>query len=327
MTATEPVRTADAGAPGTIEMRLTSIRYAADDINLYEMRRPDNAVLPAAGPGAHIDVHLPNGIMRQYSLVTADGDSRAYVIGIKRDRASRGGSIFIHDRLRVGQTLTVGGPRNNFPLLETVGHTVLVAGGIGITPIWAMAQRLLKLGRSFELHYACRERREAAFLEQLAAMPQVHLHVDAESGGQPLEIPAIVAAAPQGAHYYCCGPLPMLNAYEAATASLDAAQVHAEYFMPKAAVACEGGYVVELQRTGQTFAIPEGKTILQVLREGGVAAPYSCEEGICGACQVKVVAGTPDHRDSVLSDREKQAGDTMLICCSGSKSERLVIDF
>ncbi|MEA3131064.1 MAG: tetrachlorobenzoquinone reductase, partial [Paraburkholderia sp.] len=129
MTATEPVRSADAGAPATIEMRLTSIRYAADDINLYEMRRPDNAALPAAGPGAHIDVHLPNGIMRQYSLVTADGDPRAYVIGIKRDRASRGGSIFIHDRLRVGQKLTVGGPRNNFPLLESVEHTVLVAGG------------------------------------------------------------------------------------------------------------------------------------------------------------------------------------------------------
>ncbi|MFM0202474.1 PDR/VanB family oxidoreductase [Paraburkholderia fungorum] len=326
-TATEPVRTADAGAPATIEMRLTSIRYAADDINLYEMRRPDNAALPAAGPGAHIDVHLPNGIMRQYSLVTADGDPRAYVIGIKRDRASRGGSIFIHDRLRVGQKLTVGGPRNNFPLLESVEHTVLVAGGIGITPIWAMAQRLLKLGRSFELHYACRERREAAFLEQLVAMPQAHLHVDSESGGQPLDIAAIVARAPQHSHYYCCGPLPMLSAYEAATASLDAAQVHAEYFMPKAAAACEGGYVVELHRTGQTFAIPEGKTILQVLREGGVAAPYSCEEGICGACQVKVVAGTPDHRDSVLSEREKQAGDTMLICCSGAKSGRLVIDF
>lgn len=327
MTATEPVRTADASAPATIEMRLTSIRYAADDINLYEMRRPDNAALPAAGPGAHIDVHLPNGIMRQYSLVTADGDPRAYVIGIKRDRASRGGSVFIHDRLRVGQKLTVGSPRNNFPLLESVEHTVLVAGGIGITPIWAMAQRLLKLGRSFELHYACRERREAAFLEQLVAMPQAHLHVDSENGGRPLDIAAIVARAPRHSHYYCCGPLPMLSAYEAATASLDAAQVHAEYFMPKATAACEGGYVVELHRTGQTFAIPEGKTILQVLREGGVAAPYSCEEGICGACQVKVMAGTPDHRDSVLSEREKQAGDTMLICCSGAKSERLVIDF
>jgi ferredoxin-NADP reductase len=312
---------------GTISMRLTSIRYAAADINLYEMRRPDNAPLPSVAPGAHIDVHLPNGLMRQYSLVTADGDPRAYVVGIKRDRASRGGSAFMHDRLRVGQTLDIGGPRNHFPLDETVGCTVLVAGGIGITPIWAMAQRLLKLGRAFELHYACRERREAAFLEQIEALPQVHLHVDAEQGGKPLDIAAIVARAPQDAHYYCCGPLPMLTAYEAATAALDPAQVHAEYFMPKAQAACEGGFVVELQRTGQTFGIPEGKTILQVLREAGVAAPYSCEEGICGACMVKVVSGTPDHRDSILSEREKQRGDAMLICCSGSKSEKLVIDF
>jgi ferredoxin len=155
----------------------------------------------------------------------------------------------------------------------------------------------------------------------------VHLHVDAEQGGKPLDIAAIVARAPQDAHYYCCGPLPMLTAYEAATAALDPAQVHAEYFMPKAQAACEGGFVVELQRTGQTFGIPEGKTILQVLREAGVAAPYSCEEGICGACMVKVVSGTPDHRDSILSEREKQRGDAMLICCSGSKSEKLVIDF
>jgi tetrachlorobenzoquinone reductase len=323
----ERVQPTGAQTRDTIRMRLTSVRYAAADINLYEMRRPDNAVLPPAAPGAHIDVHLPNGIMRQYSLVTADGDPHAYVIGIKRDRMSRGGSAFIHDKLRVGQTFEVGGPRNHFPLDETVRHTVLVAGGIGITPIWAMAQRLQKRSRSFELHYACRERREAAFVEQIEAMPQAHLHVDHEEGGKPLNIASIVAAAPADAHYYCCGPLPMLSAYEAATAALDSAQVHAEYFMPKAQAACEGNFMVELHRTGQTFAIPEGRTILQVLREAGVAAPYSCEEGICGACQVRVVSGTPDHRDSVLSEREKQSGETMLICCSGSKSEKLVIDF
>jgi len=323
----ERVEATHADTRSTLSLRLTSIRYAAADINLYELRRADNAPLPPVAPGAHIDVHLPNGIMRQYSLVTADGDPCAYVVGIKRDRASRGGSSFIHDRLRVGQTLEVGGPRNNFPLDETARHTVLVAGGIGITPIWAMAQRLHKLGRSFELHYACRARHEAAFVEQIMALPTAHLHVDDEQHGKPLDIAAIVAGASHDAHYYCCGPLPMLDAYEAATASVTAAQVHAEYFAPKAAAACDGNFTVELHRTGQTFAIPHGKTILQVLREAGVAAPYSCEEGICGACQVRVVAGTPDHRDSVLSERDKQSGETMLICCSGSKSDKLVIDF
>jgi tetrachlorobenzoquinone reductase len=310
-----------------MSMRVTAIRYAADDINVYEIRRPDNAALPHAEPGAHIDVHMPSGLMRQYSLVTADGDERAYLIGIKRDRASRGGSRFMHEQLRVGQMLDIGGPRNNFPLCETAKHTVLVAGGIGITPIWCMAQRLMRLNCSFELHYACRERREAAFVDTLSALPQAALHFDAEHDGRVLDIAGIVARAPEGSHFYCCGPQPMLAGYEAATASVDAERVHIEYFAPRAGAACEGGFVVQLHRTGQQFEVPPGKTILQVLREAGVSAPYSCEEGICGACQVDVLEGTPDHRDSVLSEREQIAGDTMLICCSGSKSERLVIDF
>ncbi|SPB13933.1 ferredoxin [Caballeronia novacaledonica] len=309
-----------------VNMRVTAIRYAADDINVYEIRRPDNAALPRVEPGAHIDVHMPSGLMRQYSLVTADGDERAYLIGIKRDRMSRGGSRFMHEQLRVGQMLDIGGPRNNFPLCETASHTVLIAGGIGITPIWCMAQRLMRLNRSFELHYACRERREAAFLDTLTALPQAHLHFDSEER-RVLDIAAIVGNAPADAHFYCCGPQPMLAGYEAATASVDSERVHIEYFAPRAAAACEGGFVVQLHRTGQQFEVPQGKTILQVLREAGVSAPYSCEEGICGACQVDVIEGTPDHRDSVLSEREQVAGDVMLICCSGSKSERLVIDF
>lgn len=311
----------------TIALRLTDIRYAAQDINLYEFRRPDGAALAPAEPGAHIDVHLPTGIMRQYSLVTADGDPAAYVVGIKRDRTSRGGSIYAHDRLRVGQSLEIGGPRNHFPLKEDAAHTVLLAGGIGITPIWCMAQRLAKLGRSYELHYACRDRSEAAFLPELQRLAEARLHFDTESAGKFLDIAAIVAAVPPGTHFYCCGPLPMLAGYEAATAHLPPETVHAEYFSAKEAAALEGGFVVELHRTGQSFDIPRGKSILQVLRDGGVDAPYSCEEGICGACQVTVVAGTPDHRDYVFTEAEHQAGKTMMICCSGSKSARLVIDF
>ena len=307
-------------------LRLTGIRYAAQDINLYEFRRPEGAALPPAEPGAHIDLHLPTGLLRQYSLVTADGDPSAYVVGIKRDRGSRGGSAYIHEQLKVGQTLEIGGPRNNFPLNEDAAHTVLIAGGIGITPIRCMAQRLAKRGRPYELHYACRARHEAAFLDELQRLDAVRLHFDTESGGRFLDVAAIVAAAPPGTHFYCCGPLPMLDGYMAATAHLPPDTVHAEYFSAKEAAAVEGGFVVELHRTGRSFAVPPGKTILQALRDGGVDAPYSCEEGICGACQVTVMAGTPDHRDSILSEAEQQAGGTMLICCSGSKSDRLVID-
>jgi tetrachlorobenzoquinone reductase len=317
----------DGASKATSMMRVTAIRYAANEINVYELRRPDNMALPAVEPGAHIDVHLPGGIVRQYSLVTAGPDVCAYLIAVKRERTSRGGSSFMHDRLRVGQLLEIGGPRNSFPLNENARHTVLIAGGIGVTAIWAMAQHLQTIGRSFEMHYACRERADAAFLDDIERLAHARIHIDANCSGQPLDVRAIVANAPPDAHFYCCGPLPMLDAFEVATASIRAEQVHVEYFAPKQMAALDGGYVVQLQRTGQEFQVPKGKTILHVLREAGVSAPYSCEEGICGACQVAVVSGVPDHRDSVLSASEQQNGKTMMICCSGSKTERLVIDF
>jgi ferredoxin-NADP reductase len=316
----------DGAQKARLTLRVTAIRYAANGINVYELRRTD-ATLPAAEPGAHVDVHMPDGLVRQYSLVTAGRDLSAYHIAIKRERASRGGSSFMHDKLRVGQLLQIGTPRNSFPLNEDAHHTVLIAGGIGVTAIWAMAQRLESIGRSFEMHYACRERADAAFLDDIERLTHARIHVDANCSGQPLDLRTIVASAPRDAHFYCCGPLPMLDAFEAATSSLPAEQVHVEYFAPKQMAAVDGGYVVQLQRTGQEFEVPKGRTILQVLRDAGVSAPYSCEQGICGACEVNVVSGVPDHRDSVLSASEQQSGKTMLICCSGSKTERLVIDF
>lgn len=306
-------------------MRLTAIAYAAKDTNLYEFRRTDGANLPGIEPGAHIDIHLPNGMMRQYSLVTADGDPAAYVVGIKRDRASRGGSRYVHEYLGVAEILKIGGPRNHFPLIEDAPHSVLIAGGIGITPIWCMAQRLQKLGRSFELHYACRTRDEAAFLQELQKLPQAHVHIDAEAGGF-LDLAPLVANAPAGSHFYCCGPAPMLAGYETVTKHVPAAQVHAEYFTAKEEAANEGGYVVELRKSELEFAIPQGRTILQVLRDAGVDTPYSCESGVCGACEAKVISGDVDHRDNVLTETERKASKTMMICCSGSKSPRLVLD-
>lgn len=308
-----------------MDLRLTAIRYAAKDTNLYEFRRPDGASLPGIEPGAHIDIHLPNGMMRQYSLVTADGDPSAYVVGIKRDRASRGGSRYVHEYLSVAEILKIGGPRNNFPLNEDAPHSVLIAGGIGITPIWCMAQRLQKLGRSFELHYASRTRDEAAFLQELETMPQAHVHIDAEAGGF-LDLAPIIASAPPDSHFYCCGPAPMLAGFESATRHVPAAQVHVEYFTAREQAATDGGYVVELHKSGLEFTIPEGRTILEVLRDEGVHTPYSCESGVCGACETKIVAGDVDHRDNVLSETERKANKTMMICCSGAKSPRLVLD-
>jgi len=194
--------------------------------------------------------------------------------------------------------------------MENASHVLLLAGGIGITPIWCMVQRLHKLGRSWKLYYACRSRADMAFLQTLEAMGPAQFHFDDESAGSFLDVKAIVAEAPKDAHLYCCGPTPMLKAFEAATAEADK----------------KGGFVVELARSGQEFVIPEGKSILQVLLDAGVDVDYSCELGICGACEQRVISGTPEHRDAILTEEEQASNTKVMICCAGCKSERLVLD-
>jgi ferredoxin-NADP reductase len=309
-----------------IQVVLTAIRMAARDTNLYSFERPDHGPLPGAEPGAHIGLILPNGVERQYSLVHYGPELFEYVVGVKLDPKSRGGSIFMHNQLRVGTTVTIQPPRNNFPLVENAEHTVLLAGGIGITPIFCMVQRLIALGRSWELHYSSRSRADAAFLRDLEKYPQVHFHFDDEHEGRVLGIPAIIAALPKNAHLYCCGPGPMLAAFEAATAAWPTSQIHVEYFTPKFAAAQEGGYIVELARSKKELLVPTGKSILQVVRDAGIDVPFSCEEGICGACETRVISGIPDHRDSILTEGERKQNATMMICCSGSKTPRLVLD-
>jgi ferredoxin-NADP reductase len=322
-----PDGTTTAAEP-SFKARLIAIRYAARDVNTYEFAPPDGAPLKDVEPGAHVDVALPNGITRQYSLISPGSAPDHYTVAVKRDANSRGGSRFMHDELRVGQIVTITGPRNNFRLRENTAHTVLIAGGIGITPIWCMVQRLRALPAppgSWTLHYSCRTRAEAAFLAPLAQCPQVHLNFDDESG-RVLDLAAVVAHAPPAAHLYCCGPIPMLSAFEQATANWPSEQKHVEYFTAKEAPALAGGFVVELRRSGREFVIPAGQSILEVLREAGMDLSYSCEQGICGACETRVISGVPEHRDSVLTPAEQAANTTVMICCAGSKSERLVLD-
>jgi tetrachlorobenzoquinone reductase len=321
-----PAKAQGTGPDGLIEVRVTAIRYAARDTHLYEFTRVDGQPLPPYEPGAHIDLHLPTGLTRQYSLIEAEPDPASYSVGIKRDPASRGGSRYIHDELRVGKTLKISAPRNNFPLVENAKHVVLFAGGIGITPIWCMVQRLAKLGRPWTLHYACRSRADMAFLKALEAMASSKFHFDEESGGKFLDVAAIVAGAPKDAHLYCCGPTPMLKAFESATANWPREQIHIEYFTPKQEAAKTGGFTVELARSGKEFIIPEGKSILQVLLDAGVDVDYSCELGICGACEQRVISGEPEHRDAILTEEEQASNTKVMICCAGCKSERLVLD-
>lgn len=309
-----------------IDVRVVSARNVARDTRLYELARLDGGDLPDAEAGAHIGVHMANGMMRQYSLVHAAKSPKTYVVGVKRDVNSRGGSVWMHYQLREGTQVQIDAPRNNFPLAEDAPSSVLFAGGIGITPIWSMLQRQAARGFAWALHYASRTREEAAFAAELQALPAVHLHIDAEQQGQVLDIAAIVAGAPAGAHFYCCGPKPMLAAFEAATADVPAQRVHLEYFSAKQEAASAGGYTVVLARSGRELAVPEGRSILDVLREAGVEVGYSCEQGVCGACETKVIAGTPDHRDSILTTSEREASRSMMICCSGSHSARLELD-
>lgn len=306
----------------TIEMRLAAIRYLAHETNLFEFESLDGSEVPPASAGAHIAVNLPNGMVRLYSLVEPVEEGSRYVIGVKRDGRGRGGSVCLHDTVRVGSVLKIGAPRNNFELNENAGHSVLIAGGIGITPIWSMAQRLTRLGRSFDVVYACRDRRDVAFSEAIAQLAGATVHVDSEAAGF-LDIRNIVDNAPEGAHFYCCGPAPMLDSFEACTSHLPRGQVHLERFAPAAQPVLDGNFMVELSESGREFEIPEGQSILSVLRDAGFDLDFSCEMGICGACKVQVLDGVPDHRDMVLSDEEKARGDAMMICCSGAKTPRL----
>jgi vanillate O-demethylase ferredoxin subunit len=307
-----------------LRLRLHRITYAAAGINLFEFRSPDGVPLPAFTAGAHVDLHLPNGLTRQYSLCNSQDERDRYVVGVKKDAGSRGGSRCVHEQLRAGMIVPVGAPRNNFALHEDAPHSLLIAGGIGITPIASMVSRLRARGLAWELHYSARRREEAAFLEELGTQ-HVHLHIDEEHGGALLDIGAIVRQAPAHAHLYCCGPAPMLDAFESAASGRPAAQVHVERFSP-AKVPGGGAFFVELAKSGRRIFVESGETIAEALRAHGVDVQTSCEQGICGTCETRVLAGRPDHRDELLSDGERAANDVMMICCSRSKDDVLVLD-
>lgn len=318
--------------PSTLTVRVKSITHEAERINSIELRPRTGGELPPFTAGAHIDVQLPRGLSRSYSLVNPQDERHRYVIAVAQDEASRGGSRFLHEKLRAGDTLSITPPQNHFALAEQAAHSVLIAGGIGITPIWCMVQRLVALGRSWELHYSARTHARMAFLEPLTALQAAHpqrvvLNFDFEPGGSPLDLPAIVNRAAQDAHLYCCGPTGMLEAFEHATSERPREQVHVEYFASKETPATAGGYTVVLAKSNRRVFVPAGETILDALRGAGLDPPYSCLEGVCGTCEMRVLEGIPDHRDMVLSDSERASNASMMICCSGAKSAELVLDW
>lgn len=286
-----------------------------------------------AAPGAHIDLHLPNGLIRQYSLLGSSTAER-FDVAVNLDPASRGGSAAVHQILKAGDRLVISAPRNHFPLCETAPHSVLVAGGIGVTPIHAMAHRLAELGRGWTLYHCARSPERTPYMAELRDLAArsggtvVHIH-DGIAGVRPLDLAAVVAGAPEGAHFYCCGPAPLMAAFGEATASLSADRVHVEYFAAPAAPAetpAAESFELVLARSGKVLQIPAERSILEMLEAEGIAPLCSCREGICGTCETAILAGEPDHRDLVLSPEERAANATMMICVSRARSASLTLD-
>jgi len=310
-----------------LNLRVHRLEWAARDVLELELRAPDGADLPAYEPGAHIDIQLPNGLSRSYSLKGDPALRDRYVVGVGLDARSRGGSSYIHGSLRIGQEIPVRAPLNHFPLAEAP-KTVLIAGGIGVTPMTCMARELARRGVDFEFHYAVREKARAAFLDELSGYcPGLALHTDDIAGG-PLDLAPIVAGQPEGTHFYCCGPAPMMAAFEAITESLPAETIHVEYFSPKPVETggADAGFTVVLQKTGKTVEVAADETILDAVKRVGIVPDTSCEDGICGTCETRILEGVADHRDSVLTKKEQEAGKTMMICVSRCKGDRLVLD-
>jgi ferredoxin-NADP reductase len=314
-----------------IKAAITSVTREAEDISLLELRRPDGSALPPFSAGSHIDLRIANGLVRSYSLVNCPSETHRYLIAVKKEPDSRGGSRFIHEQLHAGDTTELGEPRNNFELCENASRSILIAGGIGITPFASMVHRLERLGRPWELHYAARSRCSAGFVPQLASYgPKVKFYFPNEFSGEPgarrMDIGSVVAEVPRQAHVYCCGPKNMLATFKEAAAALPSGQAHVEFFSNAEGFDKDGAFEVRLARSGQTISIHSGETILDALLKRGIDAPYSCLEGVCSSCETRVLCGIPDHRDLILSKGEREANDRMLICCSRSKSTMLVLD-
>ncbi len=312
-----------------LNLRVHSIAHGADAILVFDLRDRDSAPLPPFSAGSHIDVHMPGEMVRSYSLLNDSRERNRYLIAIKREEAGRGGSAWMHERVRVGMPLAISLPRNHFEACEDAPFSLLFAGGIGITPIWSIAQRLNALAMPWRMHYRARHRRGALLVDELAAepiAPHVSLSFSEDARSPRLDLAAAVASAPAGTHFYCCGPVAMVDGFRAACAQVEPARVHYEYFASAEAPAVEGGFKVRLAQSGQVVEVQPGCTVLESLARAGVAVPSSCQQGVCGACEVTVLAGTPDHRDLVLSDAEKASGRTMMICCSGALSAELTLD-
>jgi len=329
-----PVR-ADDARHAKLEVRLKSITALADDINAFEFVSPDGQPLPEFTGGSHIDISLPGGAIRQYSLCNPPGERDRYVIAVLRDPQGRGGSIAMHDELRAGQKLKISRPRNHFALSTAARRHVFIAGGIGITPMMAMLSEVQRRGEAFHLYYCARSAQRAAFLDELEtliASGHASVHFDNGDPRNGLDLVETLEPYSPGTHLYYCGPGRLMDAIEAASAHWPRASRHCERFSAgaakeaRAAIGSEAEvpFDVELRRSQKTLTVRPGESIVDVLRRNGVEVDTSCCEGYCGTCMTRYLAGEPLHRDTVLDDEDRQ--EFVMICCSRARSPTLVLD-
>jgi ferredoxin-NADP reductase len=308
--------------PYEAELVVTTREFAADGVLALTLRHPLGEELPAWQPGAHIDVLLGPDLERQYSLCGDPADRHTWRIGVLKEPDGRGGSAYVHTELRQGDKVRVRGPRNNFALEQAPGYR-FVAGGIGITPVLPMLAAAEAAGAEWTLLYGGRTRQSMAFQEELGAYgDRVTVAPQDETG--LLDLASVLDDLPECTLVYCCGPGPLLDAVEA---RCPGKALRVERFQPKEQdTGPDSEFEVVLERTGRTLTVPVGVSVLDTVRAAGVEVLYSCAEGTCGTCETDVLDGTPDHRDSVLSDEEREAGETMLICVSRCQGSRLVLD-
>jgi ferredoxin-NADP reductase len=315
-------------APGvdeTIEMRIAAKRELAAGVIELELAPVDGGEAPGWEPGAHVDLHLPGGMERQYSLCGKTDDLGSLRVAVLREAESRGGSVYLHDEAAEGDILEVSVPRNHFEL-EPAARYLFIAGGIGITPLIPMLAKADEAGADWTLLYGGRTRQSMAFLDVLESDPQVTIVPEDEMG--MLDLATALADPLPGTLIYTCGPEPLLKAIEGASAAWPTAALHLERFKPRDDLPSGPGtpFEVVLQRSGLTLTVESGRSILQTVAEAGIEVPSSCEEGTCGTCETIVLEGEVEHRDSVLTPADQAANDCMMICCSRARSERLVLD-
>jgi tetrachlorobenzoquinone reductase len=316
-----------------IQAKVVALRLEAEGIIGIELRAADGSLLPPFEPGAHIDVHLPDEKTRQYSLCNDASDTSKYCLGVGRSATSRGGSAYLHDKLRLGDVLTISEPRTLFSLSSEAKRHRFIAGGIGITPILAMIRWCVRRQVPWELHYCVRSRAHAAYLDELRAFDgHVSLYADDEEALRaPRDVSVMMQEVGEDEHIYCCGPGGLMDAVSAHVrhAGLAAEQIHFERFSAPAVAQDaqdNGAFAVVLAKQGLRCIVEPHESILECLERHGVPVVSSCREGLCRSCEVPLLAGEADHRDYVLGDDEQQANRSLMICVSRARSSELLLD-